>query len=72
LHYQIVRVDEIQTGFCRTGSLFAISPFSIGPDPLTMAKGIAGGFPFGGFAVKLEEGMVIVEESIGEYLDKAD
>jgi len=44
-------VDEVQTGFCRTGSFFAISPLSVEADFLTMAKGIAGGFPFGGFAV---------------------
>ena len=41
--------DEIQTGFYRTGSLFASDNIKI--DILTMAKGIAGGFPFGAFAV---------------------
>lgn len=44
-------VDEIQTGFCRTGPMFSISPLSVEVDFLTMAKGIAGGFPFGAFAV---------------------
>ena len=44
-------VDEVQTGFCRTGSMFAISPLSVEADFLTMAKGIAGGFPLGAFAV---------------------
>lgn len=44
-------VDEIQTGFCRTGPLFASTEAGATPDFLTMAKGIAGGFPFGGFAV---------------------
>ena len=44
-------VDEIQTGFCRTGPFFAISDLDVEADFLTMAKGIAGGFPFGGFAV---------------------
>ena len=44
-------VDEIQTGFCRTGPYFAISGLDVKADFLTMAKGIAGGFPFGGFAV---------------------
>ena len=41
--------DEIQTGFYRTGSLFASDNVKI--DILTMAKGIAGGFPFGAFAI---------------------
>ncbi len=41
--------DEIQTGFYRTGPLFASDNVKI--DILTMAKGIAGGFPFGAFAI---------------------
>jgi acetylornithine/N-succinyldiaminopimelate aminotransferase len=44
-------VDEVQTGFCRCGTMFAISPLNIEVDFLTMAKGIAGGFPFGAFAL---------------------
>lgn len=44
-------VDEIQTGFCRTGPLFAIGPLKVEADFLTLAKGIAGGFPFGAFAM---------------------
>jgi acetylornithine/N-succinyldiaminopimelate aminotransferase len=56
-------VDEIQTGFCRTGSFFAISPQSVEVDFLTMAKGIAGGFPFGGFAVT---------ESVASSIEQGD
>jgi len=44
-------IDEIQTGFCRCGPMFAISRSYAKADFLTMAKGIAGGFPFGAFAV---------------------
>lgn len=44
-------VDEIQTGFCRTGPMFAIDALDAEVDFLTMAKGIAGGFPFGAFAM---------------------
>ena len=43
-------VDEVQTGFCRTGPMFATTPTGAGADFLTMAKGIAGGFPLGAFA----------------------
>jgi len=45
-------VDEIQTGFFRTGQLFMSDNVKI--DILTMAKGIAGGFPFGAFAITEE------------------
>jgi len=44
-------VDEIQTGFCRTGPMFVTGSLDVKADFLTMAKGIAGGFPFGAFAV---------------------
>jgi len=37
--------DEIQTGFCRTGSWFASDHEGIEPDLITTAKGIAGGLP---------------------------
>jgi acetylornithine/N-succinyldiaminopimelate aminotransferase len=44
-------VDEIQTGFCRTGPMFVTGELGVHADFLTMAKGIAGGFPFGAFAM---------------------
>ncbi len=47
-------IDEVQTGFCRTGPMFAIDGLDIKVDFLTMAKGIAGGFPIGAFAVSEE------------------
>ena len=40
-------VDEIQTGFGRTGKMFAVQHFDITPDLLTCAKSIAGGVPMG-------------------------
>src|SRR5690606_35718858 len=40
-------VDEIQTGFCRTGKMFAHEHFDIQPDMVCLAKAIAGGFPVG-------------------------
>jgi acetylornithine/N-succinyldiaminopimelate aminotransferase len=55
-------IDEVQTGFCRCGPMFAINRSCAQADFLTMAKGIAGGFPFGAFALteavaaKLEAG----------------
>ncbi|MFY9712900.1 MAG: 4-aminobutyrate--2-oxoglutarate transaminase [Microbacterium sp.] len=37
--------DEVQTGFARTGAMFASDIFGIEPDLITTAKGIAGGLP---------------------------
>jgi len=47
-------IDEVTTGFCRTGPMFAIDPLKVEADFITMAKGIAGGFPFGAFALSEE------------------
>jgi acetylornithine/N-succinyldiaminopimelate aminotransferase len=47
-------VDEIQTGFWRTGPSFASLAQGVQPDFMTLAKGIAGGFPFGAVVVKDE------------------
>ncbi len=42
-------LDEIQTGFGRTGKLFGFENFDIKPDILLLAKGMGGGMPIGAF-----------------------
>lgn len=44
--------DEVQSGFGRTGKLFAIEHYDVEPDIMCMAKGIANGFPLGAFITR--------------------
>ncbi|RZF59535.1 aspartate aminotransferase family protein [Sphingobacterium corticibacterium] len=50
----ILVFDEIQTGFGRTGKMFAFEHFGIVPDVLMLAKGIGGGMPLGAFVARKE------------------
>ena len=50
----ILIFDEIQTGFGRTGKMFAFEHFEIVPDVLMLAKGIGGGMPLGAFVARKE------------------
>lgn len=45
----ILVVDEVQTGFGRTGKWFGFEHFGITPDIITVAKGMGGGLPIGAF-----------------------
>jgi 4-aminobutyrate aminotransferase / (S)-3-amino-2-methylpropionate transaminase / 5-aminovalerate transaminase len=47
-HGIVLIVDEVQTGFARTGKLFAIEHYGIEPDLITIAKSIAMGLPLSG------------------------
>ncbi len=52
-NYGILMVDdEVQAGMGRTGKMFAIEHFGVIPDIVTVAKGIASGFPLGAMIAK--------------------
>ncbi|MGH7722468.1 MAG: aspartate aminotransferase family protein [Candidatus Dormibacteria bacterium] len=53
-HGILLIIDEVQTGFGRTGRMFGVEHFGVEPDILTMAKGIASGLPLGGFIARPE------------------
>lgn len=53
-HGILLIVDEIQSGFGRTGRWFACQHFDLQPDIMAMAKGLASGFPLSGIAARRE------------------
>jgi 4-aminobutyrate aminotransferase / (S)-3-amino-2-methylpropionate transaminase / 5-aminovalerate transaminase len=54
-HYGILFIaDEVQSGFGRTGKLFAIEYYGVEPDILVTAKGIADGFPLSAYTTRSE------------------
>jgi 4-aminobutyrate aminotransferase / (S)-3-amino-2-methylpropionate transaminase / 5-aminovalerate transaminase len=53
-HGIVMVVDEVQTGFGRTGAMFAIEHYDVEPDLILVAKSIAGGLPLSGVLGKAE------------------
>ena len=62
-HNALYIADEIQTGFGRTGKLFAVEWFNVEPDVMTVAKGIASGLPIAA---------VIATDEVADAFDPVD
>ena len=60
-HGIVMVVDEVQTGYGRTGKMFAIEHYGIEPDLLVVAKSIAAGLPLSGVIGKAE-----IMDSVGD------
>ncbi len=59
----ILIFDEIQTGFGRTGKLFAFQYYNVKPDILTLAKSVANGIPLG---------ITVVDKKYADVFEKGD
>ncbi|MGI8607537.1 MAG: 4-aminobutyrate--2-oxoglutarate transaminase [Gaiellaceae bacterium] len=53
-HGIVLVADEVQTGFCRTGRVFALEHYDVEPDLMTVAKSIAAGIPLSGVIGRAE------------------
>ncbi|MDZ5077568.1 aspartate aminotransferase family protein [Nesterenkonia sp. HG001] len=53
-HGILLILDEVQTGFGRTGEFWGLDHFGVSPDIMMFAKGIASGFPISGIAASEE------------------
>jgi 4-aminobutyrate aminotransferase / (S)-3-amino-2-methylpropionate transaminase / 5-aminovalerate transaminase len=51
-HGVLLVIDEVQSGFGRAGRMFAVEAYGVEPDIMTLAKGLASGFPLGAFIAR--------------------
>ena len=59
--------DEVQTGFGRTGKMWGIEHYGVEPDMITMAKGIANGFPLSACITTTEISDALIKNTISTF-----
>jgi len=62
-HDVLMIIDEVQTGFGRTGKMFAIEHYNVMPDIIAYAKAIGNGIPMAGFSARSEIAQKFVKPS---------
>ena len=53
-HQMLLLIDEVQTGWCRTGKVMSFMTYGIKPDIVSMAKALGGGMPIGAICATAE------------------
>ncbi len=66
-HGVLMIVDEVQTGYARTGKWFGIDNYDVVPDILVSAKALSGGFPIATFSTTTEIGKVYNKPSASTF-----
>ncbi|SVB06082.1 uncharacterized protein METZ01_LOCUS158936 [marine metagenome] len=66
-HGGIFISDEVQTGFGRTGKMWGIEHYGVEPDMITMAKGIANGFPLSACITTTEISDALIKNTISTF-----
>lgn len=66
-HGGIFISDEVQTGFGRTGKMWGVEHYGVEPDAITMAKGIANGFPLSVCITTSEIADALIKNTISTF-----
>ena len=64
-HEMLLLIDEVQTGWCRTGKVMSFMNYGIKPDIVSMAKALGGGMPIGAICATAEVAKAFTPRSHG-------
>ena len=64
-HEMLLLIDEVQTGWCRTGKVMSFMNYGIKPDIVSMAKALGGGMPIGAICATAEVAKAFTPGSYG-------